>query len=211
MRVVLCYGDSNTHGYNAATQARLAPDVRWTGVLARELGSEYRIVEEGLGGRTTVWDDPIEGDKNGKTYLTPCLYSHAPIDLVMIALGSNDLKKRFSLSPFDVAAGAATLVRIALASTAGPDGHAPQVLLISPPRITEICDDYAEMFDGAIEKSAGLIRHFERNAKELGVALLDAGDVVTCDPLDGIHLTAQEHAKMGRAMAAKIHEIFPPQ
>ncbi len=211
MRVILCYGDSNTHGYNAATQARFAPNVRWTGVLARELGSDYQIIEEGLGGRTTVWDDPIEGDKNGKTYLTPCLYSHEPIDLVVIALGSNDLKKRFSLSPFDVAAGAATLVRLVQTSTAGPGGRAPQILLISPPRITSICDDYSEMFEGAIEKSIGLIRHFERNARELGVALLDAGDIVTCDPLDGIHLTAEEHAKMGRALAAKLREIFQPQ
>ena len=82
MNTVLCYGDSNTWGYAPATRRRYAPDVRWTGVLADRLGGGYRVIEEGLNGRTTRWDDPIELGRNGLTYLRPCVESHNPIDLM---------------------------------------------------------------------------------------------------------------------------------
>ena len=82
MKVILCYGDSNTWGYDPVSQERLPRQVRWTGVLAQELGAGYYAIEEGLSGRMTVWQDPVEGlHKNGRTYLTPCLVSHQPIDL----------------------------------------------------------------------------------------------------------------------------------
>jgi len=133
MKSVLCYGDSNTWGADASTGGRFPRDVRWTGVLQRELGAEYAVIEEGLGGRTTVWDDPIEGHKNGKTYLIPCLPSHRPRDLVVLMLGTNDLKHRFSLTAFDIAAGIGTLIDMILTSRCGPANGAPQVLLLTPP------------------------------------------------------------------------------
>ena len=95
MKRILCYGDSNTWGYDPATQERFDRATRWTGVLRTTLGDGYEILEEGLNGRTTVWDDPIEGYKNGHTYLVPCLETHRPVDLVVLMLGTNDLKKRF--------------------------------------------------------------------------------------------------------------------
>ena len=99
MTRILCYGDSNTWGYDPASGERFAADIRWTGVLRKVLASDrFEVIEEGLNGRTTVWDDPIEGQKNGRQYLIPCLESHRPLDLVVILLGTNDLKKRFSLS-----------------------------------------------------------------------------------------------------------------
>jgi lysophospholipase L1-like esterase len=91
VRTILCYGDSNTWGYNPSTGGRYARDERWPGVLRTELGEGYLVIEEGLNGRTTVWDDPIEGYKNGSTYLIPCLETHKPIDLVIILLGTNYL------------------------------------------------------------------------------------------------------------------------
>ena len=152
MKTIVCYGDSNTWGHNPATQDRFPIEQRWTGVLAQELGAGYRIVEEGLGGRTTIWDDPIEEWRNGKTYLLPCLWSHRPIDLVTIMLGTNDLKERFSVSAYDIAAGAGVIVDLTLRSGAGPNGGAPQVLLMAPPVIVKLTD-YAEMFEDAQAKS----------------------------------------------------------
>ena len=112
LKEVLCYGDSNTWGYNPITKERYEKDERWTGVLQNALGNDYHVIEEGLNGRTTVWDDPIEGFKNGKTYLIPCLETHKPLDLVIIMLGTNDLKKRFSLSAYDIAQGAGVLIDV---------------------------------------------------------------------------------------------------
>jgi lysophospholipase L1-like esterase len=106
MKTIVCYGDSNTWGQDGLTKTRYPMDVRWTGVLRNELGADYWVIEEGLCGRTTVWDDPIEGEwKNGLRYLMPCLESQAPIDLVVLMLGTNDLKNRYAVSAFDIANG----------------------------------------------------------------------------------------------------------
>ena len=109
MKRILCYGDSNTWGTRPDGLGRW--EKRWPISLKEELGEECVIIEEGCGGRTTVWDDPLEMHKNGRTYLLPCLHSHRPLDAVVIALGTNDLKCRFSLTPYDIAAGAGELAK----------------------------------------------------------------------------------------------------
>ena len=152
MKRILCYGNSNTWGYDPLTLDRFDEHTRWTRVLGKALGSAYEVIEEGLNGRTTVWDDPIEGYKSGKEYLIPCLESHKPLDLVVILLGTNDLKLRFGLSAYDVAEGASVLVGIVQGSLTGVNGRSPQVLLLAPPPTTTL-SEYAEMFDGAEQKS----------------------------------------------------------
>lgn len=207
MKTILCYGDSNTWGYDPATGERFPPDVRWPGVLRQTLGEGYWVVEEGLGGRTTVWDDPIEGYKNGKEYLIPCLETHRPLDLVTIMLGTNDLKKRFSLSAFDIAEGAGVLVRIVQKSEAGPAGGAPKVLLIAPPPTARLTE-FAEIFEGSEEKSRRFGEHYRRVAGECGCPFLDAGQVIVSSDLDGIHFEAEEHRKLGEAVAARVRELL---
>ena len=208
MKTVLCYGDSNTWGADPGTGGRFAPDVRWPGVLARELGDGFRVVEEGLNGRTTVRDDPIEGvHKNGRTYLRACLESHKPIDLMTIMLGTNDLKERFGASASDIAQGAASLAEEALTSGCGPEGGAPVVLLISPPPVGKLTD-MAEMFEGAEEKSACFAGHYGRFAEQYGCGFLDAGAMVVSSDVDGIHLGADEHRKLGEAVAKRVGETL---
>ena len=98
----------------------------------------FRVIEEGLNGRTTVWDDPIEGHKNGQTYLVPCLASHKPIDLVVLILGTNDLKMRFSVPADDIARGVGLLCDIILKSDTGRGEKPPQLLLLAPPPLASI-------------------------------------------------------------------------
>ena len=148
MKVILCFGDSNTWGYDPATKSRFPRDVRWTGVLRNALGEEYLVIEEGLNGRTTVWNDPIEGYKNGREYLIPCLETHKPIDLVVIMLGTNDLKKRFSVSAFDIANSTGVLADTVKKSAAGPNDGVPPILLLAPPPLAKLTE-FAEMFEGA--------------------------------------------------------------
>jgi len=205
-RRILCYGDSNTWGYDPVTMDRFDETTRWPRVLGHVLGRGYEVIEEGLGGRTTVWDDPIEGYRNGRDYLIPCLESHRPLDVVVILLGTNDLKKRFGLSAYDVAQGAAVLVRVVQASQAGRGGRAPLVLLLAPPPIT-ILMAYAEMFAGAESESRKFSAQFGRVAQELGCAYLDTAEVVVSSPLDGIHLEGEEHRKLGQAVAEKVREL----
>ena len=124
VKTIMCYGDSNTWGCIPLTgpqpPRRYGPAQRWPGVLRRELGDGYWIVEEGLNGRTTVWDDPLEPFRSGKELLVPCLMTHQPIDLVIVMLGTNDLKGRFGVGARDIAAGAGLLLDIVRASDCGP-------------------------------------------------------------------------------------------
>ena len=209
VKMILCYGDSNTWGYNPATKERYGRDERWPGVLRNELGEGYLVLEEGLNGRTTVWDDPIEGYKNGKEYLIPCLETHRPIDMVIIMLGTNDLKKRFSLTAFDIASGAGVLVEIVQKSATGPGDQAPQVLLLAPPPLAKLAGtEFADMFEEAEEKSKKLSQHYRRVAQELGCELLDTAEVIVSSQIDAIHFDVEEHQKLGKAVAARVRKIL---
>ncbi len=207
MSVVLCYGDSNTWGYIGGTEERFAPDVRWPGVMRQALGQGYWVIEEGLSGRTTVWDDPIEGDKNGETYLRPCLATHKPLDAVILMLGTNDLKRRFSLSAWDIAAGAEKLVRIIQDSGAGPGGAMPRVLLVCPAQVHGITG-FAEMFDEDVEeRSARMTAHYQEVAQRLGCGFFDASSLPVCAE-DGIHLTPEAHTALGHSLAQAVRELL---
>jgi len=186
---------------------RFSSDVRWSGVLRGELGDNYQVIEEGLNGRTTVWDDPIEGYKNGKEYLIPCLESHKPIDLVIIMLGTNDLKMRFSVPAYDIANAVGALAGIVQKSDVGPNGIAPKVLLMAPPPVAKLTD-FAEMFEGAEAKSKKLAEHYQKIAEEQGCEFYDTSEVIVSSDIDGIHFEASEHQKLGKAVADLVREIL---
>ena len=206
-KTILCYGDSNTWGYDPATEDRFDRHTRWAGVMRDVLGDDYWVIEEGLNGRTTVWDDPIEGYKNGHSYLIPCLETHKPIDLVIIMLGTNDLKVRFFLPPSDIAKGAGVLVNTVQKSDTGRNEQAPPVLLLAPPVVVKLTE-FEEMFEGAEAKSEKFSQHFREIAQEYGCHFLDTAQVIRSSPLDGIHFEATEHRKLGKAVAAKVREIL---
>jgi lysophospholipase L1-like esterase len=209
MKTVLCYGDSNTWGYDPATEGRYSLEARWVSVLAHELGSDYLVIPEGLNGRTTVWPDPVEGEyKSGKTYLIPCLESHHPVDLVVMMLGTNDLKHRFGLSAWDIARSAGTLVEIIQGSAFGPDLLSPDVLLIAPPPTYVKGTGFENMFAGSDATSQGLGEQYRLVADEYGCNFLDAGQVIVSSKLDGIHLDASELPRLGKAVAAAVKEIL---
>lgn len=205
MSVVVAYGNSNTWGCDPASGARFAPGVRWTGVMAQELGGGFRVIEEGLNGRTSVFDDPIEPYRNGLAYLTPCLLSHAPLDLLIISLGCNDLKSRFWLSPGDIALGVERLVLTAKSLGVGRAGAPPDVILAAPPPVAQLTA-FADMFEGAQEKSRALGARYRAVATLHGVGFIDAGEHIRCSPLDGIHFEADQHARLGRVMAGMVRE-----
>jgi lysophospholipase L1-like esterase len=209
MKTVLCYGDSNTWGYDPAAEARYSLEARWASVLARELGADYQVIPEGLNGRTTVWPDPVEGEyKSGKTYLTACLESHHPIDLVVLMLGTNDLKHRFGLSAWDIAHSAGTLVEMIRGSAFGPDGLGPDVLLLAPPPTCVKGTVFEDMFAGADVKSLDLGVQYRLVADEYGCDFLDTATVIASSKVDGIHFDASELPKLGRAVAAAVREIL---
>lgn len=209
MKTILCYGDSNTWGYNPDGTGRYPRHIRWTSVLQKELGEDYDVISEGLNGRTTVWDDPVRGEyRNGKKYLLPCLHTHKPIDLVILFLGSNDLKYRFSVTSYEIAQSVEMLTNIIRKSETGPRMGSPEILVIIPPPIlipNEIKEfDYlTSEFEKAVRKSKHFPQAFTAVLKDQ-CHLIDSSKLIKTSEIDGVHLDPESHAVLGKQIAKYI-------
>ena len=231
---ILCYGDSNTWGCEAITYRRFGARVRWTGVVQRELDkcclslpskTSYQILEEGLSGRTTVWDDPLSvwlppNDDpsvcNGRKSLMPILHSAKPLAAVVLYLGANDLKERYNNTPMDIATGVSVLATKIRQAQAGLTPSRPlPILIVCPPPCTN--EEFFQDLKGAIAKSKRLPEYYETMVNNLGAGndkkdcyYLDAGAVpgVVCDGSDGLHLTKEAHGALGLAIATKLKEML---
>jgi len=203
MKTVLCYGDSLTWGVDAENGTRHAYENRWTSVLQKGLGHGVRVIPEGLNGRTTIYDDHMaECDRNGARILPTVLHSHGPVDLVIILLGTNDLKPVYANNAVIAGAGIRRLVEI-IRHHAWPMAleNEPEILIVSPPPFCET--DHAllgPMFAGRIGESRNLASVYRDAADELGCGFFDAGSVARTTPIDGIHLDAENTVAIGRGL-----------
>lgn len=201
---ILCFGDSNTWGYDAYSGGRFAKDVRWTGVLQNILGEEYHIIEEGLCGRTTVFDDPLNEGLSGLRYLLPCLQSHSPIDMLIIMLGTNDCKERFSATAKNIADGAKRLIKVA--QSADVWNEKPRILLVSPAPIEKECEtsDVSGEMGVCSDKSYELKCTYKLCADDCKCEFLDAGLYVSMNKIDYMHLDKESNKRLAEALADVI-------
>lgn len=211
MAVILCIGDSNTHGSRPMADlngaGRFGHDARWPSVMGQALGTGFEVIAEGHPGRTTVHDDPFAGEyRNGMRVLPALLESHKPLDMVILKLGTNDLKYCLHVGPADIALSLERMVRLIQGFGAGVEGN-PDILVVAPPPIVE-AGCLAEMFAGGAAKSQGLARAIKAMTDRLGVGFFDAGTVIEVSPLDGIHYEAAAHVALGLAMAAALRDHF---
>ncbi len=206
MKTVLCYGDSNTFGtIPGQSGPRYGPGDRWPDVLQERLAANWRVISEGLPGRTTCRDDPIEGAHlNGRKYLRPCLESHRPLDMVIIMLGTNDLKARFQSSAHDIALGMAVLVSDVREVAVRTSTPVPEIMLVSPPSLLSELGVWAKNFEGGFEKSRNLASEYAQVAKTQNVRFLDAGEHAESNPADGFHIDAAGARSLGMAIADAI-------
>ena len=199
MKNILCYGDSNTYGYIPETGLRYPKNVRWTGVLQNLLGKNFNVIEEGCNGRTTIFDDPIEGWKNGRDYLKPCLNSHKPIDYIIMMLGSNDLKDTFHASAMDIAAGAGVLIKDIIDFTEVKQGYVPNIILVAPPEIGEgiaASPFYGRFYEDAIERSKEFPKFYKKIAEKYGCIFVDAASHIKPSAIDSLHISPEGHRKL---------------
>lgn len=210
MKTVLCYGDSNTYGFNPLNGLRYPEDVRWTGRLQRLLGEEYRVIEEGCNGRTTVFDDPEEGWKNGVDYLRPCLNSHKPVDIVIMMLGSNDLKEMFHASAEEIAAGAGELVDVIQQFTELKQGFQPEIILISPPKIGKgmAWSPFSRSFKAdSITRSEKFSYCYRQVAREKNCIFFDAAEYIESSEADSLHLMPEAHKVLAEKLCECVQNL----
>lgn len=208
---ILCYGDSNTWGYTPLTGERYDDNTRWTRVCQRLLGDDYEILEDGLNGRTTVYDRPWAAYRNGLSSLGYSLLAQMPLDMVVVFLGTNDLP----MVPMTrVVSGIDELLRHVVYADQiyGGDRRifrdGAKVLLIAPMPYHPVVDTMPDSPDcGKYRPSLDFARCFRPVAEKYGVAFLDAGQYAGSSELDGIHLTPEGHRALGTAIAEKIKEM----
>ena len=210
-RRVMCYGDSLTWGSlpveSGIPTVRYGDCDRWTGVLADQLGDGYEVLEEGLNGRTTNLDDPIDPRLNGARHLATAIATHMPLDLVVIMLGTNDAKAYFERSPLDIVTGIAALLGIVTASAGGGGTvyAAPHALLVAPPPLAPITNAWlAELFKGGREKTQALGKLYAELAAFVGIPFFDAGVVLSTGGTDGVHFSKENNVTLGVALAAIV-------
>lgn len=212
-KTVLIFGDSNSWGWRPDNDLvkpveRFADDVRWPGVLAAELGDDYKVIVDGLNGRTTVWDDPIEEYRCGKYQIVPTMDAQAPFDAIIIFVGTNDLKVRYTVSAQDIANGAGLLIDKAMGQVGDFVGD-PKIILVGPPPLGPIPDGvFSEMFKDNEAKSAEMAAYYKGVAESRGVAFFDAGAHVKSSAKDGLHLEADQHEILGKAIAPLVKEVI---
>ncbi|MCP3966786.1 MAG: SGNH/GDSL hydrolase family protein [Lentisphaerae bacterium] len=215
MRTILAYGDSNTWGVipgsvNMQTMIfqRYGYYERWSGIVRRILGKNHVVIDEGLNGRTTVFDDPLLSNRNGASYLLPSLFSHSPIDLLIIMLGTNDLKLHLGLQAVHSANGIHKLIKLAKSTSTGVNGTLGKILIISPPLVIEECEYFMESLQGAARKSKQLAQHYQAVAALEKCHFINTAQITPPSLIDGIHLDKAGHEKLGKIVAAKIESIF---
>ncbi len=218
MKTVLCYGDSNTWGFmpkidkpKVIAANRFPWGVRWTSLLQEKLGADYRIIEAGLNGRTTAFDCPMEDHRNGLADIDVSLLMNAPIDLVIIMLGTNDTKITFNMSPYVIGHGIERLIAKIKGAGHGPHGIDPEILVVAPIRLGETVDQSwlrYEFDKTSLERDKQLAGFYKEAADEAGAHFLDAGAEITADPADCIHMNEEGHAKMAELLYKEIKDIL---
>jgi lysophospholipase L1-like esterase len=208
MKTILAFGDSLTWGADPATALRHPPEFRWPDALERELGGEARVIGEGLGGRTTCYDDHTGPCcRNGAKALQVALASHMPLDLVIIMLGTNDLKPVFGGQAEPAVSGMRRLAQVVETFPYKPRTAIPRLLIVAPPPC--VAGPSGTPAAGRrIAESARLAPLYEALAAELGHAFFDAGTVAQASPIDGVHLNAEATQSIGKALAAPVRTIF---
>ena len=207
MKRILCWGDSNTWGYVPEDGMRYGPGVRWTSRLQEILGRKWEVIEEGLNGRTLATDDPLRPLRNGRDALMISLLSHRPIDLLILMLGTNDVKQRMRLEPSEIGAHLKDIIRELRELDFSPYQVPRRILIIAPailgpfPLGTD-CEDFL----GAEEKSRALPEIFQNIAQLLGCEYFDVNSVAKVSPVDGLHLDRSGHFALAEAIATLVRD-----
>lgn len=212
-KTIVCFGDSNTHGYNPENGKRFTREERYPCLLEQYLGRGYHVLEEGLSGRTTVFEDPLTEGLSGLSVITPCLLTHEPVDLLILMLGTNDTKERFMVNGENIAAGLERLAKKAINTKDAWKEGIPNILIISPVPIEKAYESsFAANTMGkhCSEKSKDLAFYYQRTASLLNCHFLDAGSIpgMQVHPNDSMHLTKKSHDILANKLSSLIPSLF---
>lgn len=209
---ILCFGDSNTWGYDPATQNRFPNNLRWTGVLQNLLGDNFNIIEEGLNGRTTNVNEREEHAlgyyrdfRSSMDLISILIETNSPIDLVVVMLGTNDLKNNFNQSSDDIST---NMMLVCEAIISNDYFNSKAIILVSPTHINESSPNLLDSFIGTTEKSKSLAKQYKKIADDLDLFFVDASQSVKTNQIDGLHWNAMQHSDFANSIYIKVKSIY---
>ncbi|MCP5230125.1 SGNH/GDSL hydrolase family protein [Accumulibacter sp.] len=211
MQQILLYGDSLSWGIIPETRRRLTFDERWPGVMENALnadGRHVRVIEDCLNGRRTVWEDPFKPGRKGIDGLAQRIESHSPLALVILMLGTNDFQSMHPHNAWHSGQGIGVLINAIRQAPIEPGMPVPPILVVAPPAQEEAKGTIAPKFVGGERKCIGLAAASREVADMLGCHFFDAGTVATVSPVDGVHLDADQHGRLGTALAKLVAELL---
>ena len=212
MQQILVYADSLSWGIVPLTRERLPFDARWPGVMENRLnanGAAVRVVEDCLNGRRTAWEDPFKPGRNGLVGIEQRIEAHSPLAMVIVMLGTNDFQSAHQNTAWHSAQALAAVIRAIDRSPIEPGMPKPKILIVAPPALrAPVGQPIAPKFEGGPERCVGVAAAFADVAAESGCRFFDAGSVVSSSPIDGVHLDAEEHGRLGRAIAGVVAETL---
>ncbi|MEM7316656.1 MAG: pyridoxamine 5'-phosphate oxidase family protein [Planctomycetota bacterium] len=210
-RQILVYGDSLSWGVIPGTRQRFEFDKRWPGVMECELnesGDSIRVIEDCLNGRRTILEDPYKPGRNGIAGLEQRIEVNSPLSLVIVALGTNDFQAMHEINSLQSAQGIREIIKSIRQSPTEPGMDIPEILIVAPPRLQTAKGEIAAKFKDAENKAIGLSEAFQEVALETGGHFLDAGSVTARSQIDGVHLDAEQHDRLGNAIASEVKRII---
>lgn len=208
MQTILCYGDSLTWCFDPENWQRYEYKFRWTTILEKSLGENFRVIPEGLNGRTTCFDHPFIPDRSGKVQFGLTLETHAPVDLVIVMLGINDMIKYLNVSAEDSAKGLFPYYRTIFESTWGPDEKASKLLIVAPPALGNITPFMKMWYDGKEEESKRLAHYYKILCEEFEIPFMDSNEFVKADGSDGVHMSKESNKIFGEKLAEVVKKIL---
>lgn len=195
MKNILCFGDSNTFGFNPENGKRFDKSSRWTGILQDLCQNNYHIIEAGCNNRTAFSDNSAGKMFTGYKILPELLNEN--LDTIILAIGINDLQFQYNVSFDDIKKGISNLIEITKKSC--PNA---KIILVSPTELTENVLKsplFSTLFDKtSIEKSKLLSEIYSEISKEYTCDFIDLNSVATPSNIDGLHFEPTEHEKIAK-------------
>ena len=211
MHQILVYADSLSWGIIPNTRERFRFDQRWPGVMEIELtrlGESVRVIEDCLNGRRTVWEDPFKPGRNGIVGIEQRIEVNSPLSLVILFLGTNDFQSMHQHNAWHSAQGVGAIVTAIRRAPIEPGMPIPEILVVAPPPLQMAKGAIAPKFENADEQAKGLAAAMEQVAKEFNCPFFDAGSVTATSKVDGVHLDAEQHLALGKALAERLRPLL---
>lgn len=206
MATILCYGDSLTWG-STPNGGRYQKNSRWPNLLNVRLGDEHDVINCGLPGRTTIWDDPFHEGRNGLKYIQSAIETFGPVDVVIIMLGTNDIKSYFNASAYDAARGVEKLITKARE----PSQYGfpiPEIIIVAPPNILEPKGEAADIFSHANEKMQKFHHEYQKIATKQRCTFLNAAGILQPSEIDGVHLDVEANTTLARVLEPLVRKYI---